>query len=202
MKSYHTKWPQNSLLFSIWGLLLPSLGCALHPQLPRQRNAPNKQKPGPLMERAGSEPEEAIGRRGFGGFCKHYWAGSMPRKPHNDLVWTDRWTNPRDLRHRTPSQARNFVTSPPPVDKVPSYWVQVAEAPIQSFSRSAEEKEVYWSFPATRHEKWSTLRQHIPSAGYAKGSQPYKWHVSKDPTLPKSISKPRRYGKVNSLMTK
>ena len=153
------------------------------------------------MEGSESVSKE-LGRRGFGGFCKHYWEASVPRKPYNDSVWTNRWSNLNDYRHRTPSQARNFVTRPPAVNQVPSCWVQAPEAPIKSFSRSSEEKEIYWSYPATRDEKWSTLRQHIPSAGYGKGSRPYKWHVSKDPTLPKYTSKPWRFSHVNSLMTK
>lgn len=146
--------------------------------------------------------DSAVAKRGYGGFTRHYWAASIPRKSYNTLVWVNRWSNPLDLRHTTPSQASKFVSTPPLASKVPLYWVPVPEAPLKSFSRAAEEKRVYDSFPATRGEEWSSMRQMLPSKGYHKGSKPPRWGTSQEITSINYISRPLRYSKVNSLMTK
>ena len=150
------------------------------------------------MEQSSNPP---VAKRGFGGFTKNYWS-AIPRKDYNRQVWVNSPSDPSDLRHTKPIQAKKFFRTPIPASKVPSYWVPVPEAPPKFFSRAAEEEKIYTSFPATRCEEWSCLRAMLPSKGYHKSSHPPKWGISKDITPTIYTSRPRQYSAVNSLMTK
>lgn len=146
-------------------------------------------------------PNTTTTKRGFGGFTRHYWS-KLPKKDYNSLAWVNISSNHIDPRHTKPTQAKKFVKNPIPASMVPSYWVPVPETPLKFFSRAAEEERLYASFPATRCEEWSSLRQMLPSKGYHKGSQPPKWGTSGDITPINYRSRPHQYRDVNSLMTK
>lgn len=141
-------------------------------------------------------------RRGFGGYSKHFWATSIPRKPYNNLTWVTCRYTPEDMRPTAPAQSQKFGTEPQILPNVPSYWVPAPEAPPKSFSRASEDG-TYGSSPATRSEEWSTLRQMLPSRGYHISRKPPKWGTS-DTLAPPLITKarPKRYAKISSIMAR
>lgn len=145
----------------------------------------------------------SIVRRGFGGYTRHFWSASIPKKPYNELAWVNCRYTPADLRSTAPVQARKFLSTPRPASEVPSYWVPAPEAPLKSFSRAAEETALYSSSPATRTEVWSTLRQMLPSKGHYIRRKAARWGVSDELAPPLVVEeKPKRYPAINSLMTR
>ena len=144
-----------------------------------------------------------IARRGFGGYTKHFWSVSIPKRPDNRLAWVNRWHNPDDSRHTTPSQAVKFTRNSVPTSRVPSIWGPIPEPPLKCFSRVTEETGTFPSCHSTRCEQWSTLRQILPSKGFCTKRPPQKWGVSDAITLPTVTPNiPKRYPKINSTMTK
>lgn len=149
--------------------------------------------------------EGQIIKRTFAGYTRHYWSAKIPQEKHNQLVWVNRWYTPEDLRSSAPVQRHKFLAQQRSASApLPRHWVPSPEAPLKSFSRASEEKEIQTSDPASRCEQWSTLRQMLPSRGHCE-----YWH-KKNPkwgtgsSLPPvwSSGKPKRYPHINSPMTK
>lgn len=146
---------------------------------------------------------ECVAKRGFGGYTKHFWATTVPRKSYNKLTWVNRWYTPTDLRPTIPAQAHKFVGSSRPPCSVPPCWVLRPEAPPKRLSRIAEGERLTPSSQATRSEEWSTLRQMLPSSGHPIKNKPEKWGTSGELALPTiSQTRPQNYPKINSTMTK
>lgn len=140
----------------------------------------------------------------FAGFSRHFWDENVTKDATNSVTWVNRWYNPRDLRDCAPVQTRKFPTQPSAkLSTVPSHWVPQPEAPLSTFFRSAEEKVgPYGSSPSTRCESWSTLRQMLPSQGWAQRQCPPKWGTDIS-TAPKwCIRRQTRFPHINSPMTK
>ena len=151
-------------------------------------------------------------KRGFGGFSKHYWNVSIPRRPYNQLTWTNRRYTPADLRSTMPVQAHKFIGHTRP-SSVQQCWVPRCEPPPQTYSAhprpgtsgalAVEGRLMCPSSPATRSEEWSTLRQMLPSRGHYLKQKPEKWGTSGALALPNvSQSRPYYFPKINSPMTK
>ncbi len=94
-----------------------------------------------------------------------YARNILPAK--NEIVWVCRSYNPKEPRRTSmvPVSRHKLVTVYPSEKSsiVPDEWKLQVEPPDFSFSRWSEEKYHYPSSPATRCEKWSTLRQSLPS---------------------------------------
>lgn len=145
---------------------------------------------------------DAVGWRGFGGYTRHFWSTSIPKKPHNELAWVTFRYTPAKLRVQGPTQSQKFLKISTPTPGIPPYWVTTPTAPLKSFSRADEESEIIGSYPSTRSQEWSTLRQMLPSQrAYVKQSPP-SWGISDALVLPSIASRqPKRYPKINSSMT-
>ncbi len=144
-------------------------------------------------------------KRTFAGYTHHYWSAKIPRDKYNDLVWVNRWYSPADLRSSAPVQRYKFLAQPRPTSgSLPKHWVPVSEAPLKSFSRASEEKEMQVSDPASRSEEWSTLRQMLPSKGHCQYTHKKipKWGLAISHPPPWSSTKPKRYPHMNSPMTR
>lgn len=139
--------------------------------------------------------------RPFSGYSKHYWSIQIPKDAWNDLVWVNRWHNPKDLRSSNPVPRHKFLTQPK-LHKLPSHWVPLTEAPLSAFSRAKEEKGIYNTTPSSRCEQWSTLRQMFPSRGHSQHKLPAKWGTDKAALSNWSPFKPKRFPHINSSMTK
>lgn len=140
----------------------------------------------------------------FAGFSRHFWAEKVSKDATNNVTWVNRWYNPRDLRDCAPLQTRKFPTQrSSDLTSVPAHWVPQPEAPLSTFSRTAEEKGgPYGSSPSTRCESWSTLRQMLPSQGWPQRHRPPKWGT--DLSTPPNWYNRRqaRIPHINSPMTK
>lgn len=148
---------------------------------------------------------DSVAKRGFGGYTKHFWSTTIPRKPYNKLAWVNRRHTPSDLRSTIPAQAHKFLDSHRPPCSVPPCWVPRPEVPPRKSScdQTAEGRLLTPSSPATRSEEWSTLRQMIPSRGHYLRNKPQKWGTSGDLALPTiSGNRPQDYPKVKSMMTR
>ncbi|XP_003382544.1 PREDICTED: uncharacterized protein LOC100637192 [Amphimedon queenslandica] len=135
----------------------------------------------------------------FAGFSKHFWAGSIPKDRWNELVWVDRWYNPLDNRSRTPSQRHKFLAQSRP--NIPQQWtLPEISQPLGFFSRSKEQQS---QFPdlKTRCERWSTLREMLPSRGHTLSARPPKWGTNESRPPVMSARRPKRYPHLNSPMT-
>ena len=143
-------------------------------------------------------------RRCFSGYSRHAWSVQLPsRDKHDALVWVNRWYTPDDLRAVAPVQRRKFLAQPPPsLSSLAPHWVPPTEPALKSFSRAADEKEVYASDPSSRCEQWSTLRQMLPSRGNCKRHIPPKWGSGFTSPPSRSLDTPRRFPHINSPMTK
>ena len=142
-------------------------------------------------------------KRNFAGYSRHFWSARFRRDSHNDLVWVNKWYTPEDLRSSAPVQCHKFLSQPrPDLSSIPAHWVPTSEAPLKSFSRAAEEREVYVSNQSSRSEEWSTLRQMLPSKGSCVRQQPPKWGTGTDKPPSWSSKKTRRFPHINSPMTK
>ncbi len=151
-------------------------------------------------------------KRGFGGYSKHYWTVSIPRKPYNQLTWTNRRYTPTDLRNTMPVQAHKFIGHSMPPSSMQQCWVPRFEPNPQTYSANprpgtsgppAEGHLMCPSSPATRSEEWSTLRQMLPSKGHYLKQKPEKWGTSGELALPTvSQHSPGHFPKINSPMTK
>lgn len=144
-------------------------------------------------------------RRCFSGYSRHGWSAQLPSRggKHDDLVWVNRWYTPDDLRAIAPVQRQKFLAQPLPcLSSMPPHWVPPSEAPLKSFSRAADETEVYISDPSSRCEQWSTLRQMLPSSGHCVRYIPPKWGTGYTAPPSRSQKTPRRFPHTNSPMTK
>lgn len=142
-------------------------------------------------------------KQSFSGYSRHLWSAKLPRDRHNELVWVNRWYTPEDLRTLAPVQRRKFLAQPQPdLACLPSHWVPLPEAPLKSFSRAAEEKQIHSSTQSSRCEQWSTLRQMLPSKGHCARQAPPKWGTGFAAPPSWVPRKPRRFSHINSPMTK
>lgn len=120
--------------------------------------------------------------------------------PNNETVWVTKRYDPQDLRVLAPVPRYKLVVSklPTPAEQ---HWVPVTDPPLRSFERDRE-RIMYASFPSTRSEDWSTLRQMLPSRGSAHKVKPPSWGT--DPGFPPYLCDraPTRLPKVNSPMTR
>lgn len=152
-----------------------------------------------------SEPVrvDPLRTRTFAGYSRHFWSAKVPHRRHNQLVWSNRWYTPDDLRSSTPVQRHKFLSPAlPNLSSLPSHWVPLCEAPLRAFSRASEEKHIHTSAPSSRSEQWSTLRQMLPSKGHCLRHQPPKWGTGMSTPPSWSRVKPRRSPHINSPMTK
>lgn len=140
----------------------------------------------------------------FSGYSRHVWSAQLPKQgKHDQLVWANRWYTPEDLRAIAPVQRHKFLAQPQPcLSSLPPHWVPLSEAPLKSFSRAIEEKNVYASAPSSRCEQWSTLRQMLPSKGHCVRHNPPKWGTGFATPPSWSRGTPRRLPHINSPMTK
>lgn len=143
-------------------------------------------------------------RRCFSGYSRHVWSVQLPsRDKHDNLVWVNRWYTPDDLRAVAPVQRHKFLAQPQSSRaSLPSHWVPPSEAPLKSFSRAADETDVYSSAPSSRCEQWSTLRQMLPSNGHCMRHIPPKWGTGCTSPPSRAQRTPRRFPHINSPMTK
>eukprot|EP00794_Sanderia_malayensis_P019967 gene19967-21922_t len=131
----------------------------------------------------------------------------------NDVVWLSRIYNPREPRTTSivpvPKEKYNYP-KPGNIPEVPEEWRLQAEPPIYSYSRWAEDKH-YPSSQATRCEKWSTLRQSLPSRdrrstieGFSRWGTGHMFCTSHLPLQKSSLElkPPGRFPHVNSQMTR
>lgn len=120
--------------------------------------------------------------------------------PNNETVWVTKRYDPQDLRVLAPVPRYKLVVSklPTPAEQ---HWVPVTDPPLRSFERDRE-RIMYASFPSTRSEDWSTLRQMLPSRGSAHKVKPPSWGTA--PGFPPYLCDraPTRLPKVNSPMTR
>jgi len=137
----------------------------------------------------------------FAGYSKHFWSTRIPLTKHNELNWSHRWYTPNDLRFTTPVQSVKFCDHPPKASAAPVHYVPVCEASIKSFSRTAEEKDIYNRCQSTRCEEWSTLRQMYPSKGHVLRHLPPRWGTNFDTASSWSKKKQSRFPHINSPMT-
>lgn len=148
---------------------------------------------------------EDIHKRGFGGFTKHFWASSVPQKPHNRLQWVNRRYTPIDLRDTMGVQSRKFEVKPGNPPMVPPCWIPRHEVPPprRYFQGSAQGNQMCPSSPATRSEEWSTLREMLPSRGLYIRNKPENWGTSGKLALPAiTQERPYHYPKIKSMMTR
>ena len=145
----------------------------------------------------------SLRKRTFTGYSRHFWSARIPRSRHNELVWANRRYTPDDLRSSTPVQRHKFLsTALSDLSSLPSHWVPLSEAPLKSFSRASEEKEIHTSAPSSRCEEWSTLRQMLPSNGHSLRHRPPKWGTGLSTPPCWSARKPKHFPHINSPMTK
>jgi hypothetical protein len=137
----------------------------------------------------------------FAGYSKHFWSATVPKDRWNELVWVNRWYNPDDNRNTTPAQRHKFLSQPQPDMMDQSHWIQAPSTPINTFTRSSEEKYIYQRGPRSRCEQWSTLRQMLPSKGHEWPANPPKWGNNYSIPPPLSARRPSRYPHINSPMT-
>ena len=142
-------------------------------------------------------------RRTFAGYSRHFWSERFPQDHNNELVWANRWYTPEVLRSSAPVQRHKFLAQPnPSLSSFPSHWVPLCEAPLKSFSRAKEERQINTSAPSSRCEQWSTLRQMLPSKGHCMRHKPPKWGNGISTSPDWREEKPQRFTKINSPMTK
>ena len=151
-----------------------------------------------------NEFNDGIVKRGFGGYTRHFWSTSIPKRPYNKLAWVNRRYTPADLRSTMPVQAHKFLGSSRPPFSIPPCWVPRPEALPRKISELAEGELITPSAPATRSEEWSTLRQMLPSKGHYVKSRPENWGTSGELALPTTVklTNPQYYPKINSIMTR
>lgn len=149
-----------------------------------------------------SEDGQCI-KRTFAGYTRHFWSAKIPKDKQNELVWVDRWYPPADLHSSAPVQRYKFLAQPRPT-YLPKHWVPLSEAPLKSFSRASEEKQIQISDPASRSEEWSTLRQMLPSRGHCQYTHKKtpRWGMTASLPPPWSSTKTKRYPHINSPMTR
>merc|ERR1711963_103219 len=116
-----------------------------------------------------------------------------------ETVWVTKRYNPQDLRVLAPVPRHKLV-----VDKLPTptekHWVPVTDPPLRSFER--QNSGVFASYPSTRSEDWSTLRQMLPTSGCPHKVKPPNWGTGQGPP-PFMLTRERtRLPKVNSPMTR
>ena len=119
--------------------------------------------------------------------------------PATETVWVTKRYNPLDLRVLAPVPRHKLVVNklPTPAEK---HWVPVTDPPLRSFERGRN--GVFASYPSTRDESWSTLRQMLPSTGSAYKVRPPNWGTGQGPPPFIFDRAPNRLPKVNSPMTR
>lgn len=122
--------------------------------------------------------------------------------PQNQLVWVTRQYNPLDLRDVQPVPRHKIVVPKTlPLTPTEEHWVPVGDPPLRSFERGRSDL-IFASYPSTRTEEWSTLRQMLPSRGAAHKVRPLSWGTGLG-TPPFILDRaPTRLPKVNSPMTR
>ena len=148
--------------------------------------------------------QSPIVKRTFAGYTRYYWSAKLPREKRNEVVWVNKRYTPDDLRMSAPTQKRKLPSQQRPTSSLPNYWVSQPEAPLKSFSRALEEKEIHVSDPSSRCEEWSTLRQMLPSRGHCQywHKKPPRWGSGSSAPPTWCSRKPKRYPHINSPMTK
>ena len=158
-------------------------------------------------------------RNTFAGYSRHFWSAKIPKDRWIELVWVNRlafliikslthntqtrWYNPDNDRSIAPVPRHKFLEQPTPdLHTLPTHWTPHPDIPLKALSRSKEETRHIISAPSLRCGQWSTLRQMLPFKGHYTPSLPPRWGTNE--SLPPSIlkRKPKRFGHVNSSMTK
>ncbi|KAL8604818.1 hypothetical protein ACOMHN_028446 [Nucella lapillus] len=117
------------------------------------------------------------------------------QRPSTEVVWVTRRYDPLDLRNTAPVPRHKL---PPPADE---YSLPQTEPTLRSFERQ-EPDCVFASFPSTRDEHWSTLREMLPSRGSAYKRRPPSWGIGQAPPPIMIDRQYRRMPKVNSPMSR
>lgn len=153
---------------------------------------------------AGNHQRPPKKRNTYSGYSKHFWSIAIPKDRWNEVVWTHRWYNPRDLRSETPVLRnkprvwgqQNELTS----DQ--AHWVPPPSSPpLRSFSREGG-RVVHSAAPSSRCEQWSTLRMMLPSQGHCVRHRSPYWGTGTSATPTWSSRPPKRFPRINSPMTK
>ena len=157
-----------------------------------------------MLSGRAKEASRSARRDTFSGYSKHFWSVVIPKDRYNEVVWGNRWHNPLDLRSETPVHLNKLTAQSLDQLALSDHWEQKpACPPLQSFSRSNEERAVYSAVPSSRCEQWSTLRGMLPSRGHCvRHQQPPRWGTSESSIPSWSASPPKRYPHINSPMTK
>ena len=117
-----------------------------------------------------------------------------------EIVWARKRYNPLDLRMSVPVPRYNMALYHLP-KAGHSDWLPLVDFSLKSYVQENTGK-IFASYPNTRCEQWSTLRQMLPCKGAAiKVVQP-NWHLRQG-TPPIMCSRPSTSApKVNSCMTR
>ncbi len=144
----------------------------------------------------------------LGALSRGYSSNVFPSK--NEIIWVSRTYNPREPRTTSavPVPRHKFLyPAPERLPDVPGEWRLQVEPPIYSYSRWSEEKH-HPSSQSTRCEKWSTLREFLPSKERFRREQPSRWGVGFGQSFSRSFQKhpeekqPSSFPHINSQMTR
>ncbi|KAK7103650.1 uncharacterized protein [Littorina saxatilis] len=115
-------------------------------------------------------------------------------------VWVTKRYNPQDLRVLAPVPRHKLVVSkmPTPAEQ---HWVPVTDPPLRSFEHGRSHL-IFASYPSSRSEDWSTLRQMLPTSGCPFKVRPPSWGTGQGPPPMQFERAPTRLPKVNSPMTR
>jgi hypothetical protein len=126
----------------------------------------------------------------------------MKKGPEYETVWVTRWYNPNDLRMQTPVSRHKLVALDPlPVPADPQ-WVPASDPPLASFQRPRLSREFYSGHASTRDERWSTLRQMLPSLGTPQRTAPPNWGTGLGPPPRMANEAPLKLPIIKSAMTR
>ncbi|KAK7504308.1 hypothetical protein BaRGS_00004612 [Batillaria attramentaria] len=121
--------------------------------------------------------------------------------PENETVWVTKRYDPLDLRVVAPVPRHKLLAPKANAGAAEEHWVPVGDPPLRSFERGRA-RVVFASYPSTRSEDWSTLRQMLPSRGAPHRVRPPNWGTGLAPPPFIKERAPPRLPHVNSPMTR
>jgi len=120
-----------------------------------------------------------------------------------ETAWVIKRYTPIDLRATAPvPRHKPVVTDAAKLPAPLSEWVYPAEASPYVYSRRREEREIFHSYPSTRCEEWSTLRQMLPSRGRTVLQRPANWGTDLSLAPYTTNYPPKTFPHINSPMTR
>jgi len=121
-----------------------------------------------------------------------------------EVTWVTKRYMPLDERTYAPVPRHKYMLRPSGVPP-PPHWIPPrpdSDPEVAKFSKLRDENHHYSSTPYTRDERWSTLREMLPSSGHATRRHPPAWGTGTS-IAPRLQSAPmRRFPVIDSPMTR